>query len=69
MRAFSSCRHKGSTVVAHSLVDLWHVESSRVRDGTCVPCIGRQILTYYTTREVLYSLCLILYLINLVHNF
>ena len=29
------------------------VESSRTRDGTCVPCNGRQILIHCTTREVL----------------
>ena len=30
-----------------------HVESSQTRDGTHVPCIGRQFLYYWTTREVL----------------
>ena len=35
------------------LVALWQVESSRTRDGTWVPCIGRQILNHRTTREVL----------------
>ena len=25
------------------VVALWHVESSRTKDQTCVPCIGRQI--------------------------
>ena len=34
------------------LVALWNVESSWTRDGTCVPCIGRQILNHWTTREV-----------------
>ena len=34
------------------------VESSRARDGTRVPCNGRQILIHCTTREVL--LCSIL---------
>ena len=29
-----------------------HVGSSRARDQTCVPCIGRQILNHCTTREV-----------------
>ena len=28
-----------------SLVALWHVWSSRIRDQTCVPCVGRQFLT------------------------
>ena len=34
------------------LVALWHVGSSRTRDGTCVvPCLGRQILNHGTTEE------------------
>ena len=36
------------------LVAPWHVGSSRTRDRTCVPCIGRQILNHCTTREALY---------------
>ena len=36
-------------------VATWHVESSQTRDSTCVPCIGRQILNNWTTREVLSS--------------
>ena len=28
--------------------------SSQTRDQTCVPCIGRQILNHWTTREVQY---------------
>ena len=35
------------------LVAPQHVESSRTRDGTCVPCIGRQILIHCATKEVL----------------
>ena len=34
------------------LAALWHVESSRTRDQTCVPCICRWILNHWTTREV-----------------
>ena len=34
------------------LAPLRHVESPRTRDRTCVPCIGRQILNHWTTREV-----------------
>ena len=34
------------------LVALWHAESYWTRDQTCVPCIGRQISNYWTTREV-----------------
>ena len=30
-----------------------HVESSQTRDQIRVPCIGRQILNHWTTREVL----------------
>ena len=30
-----------------------HVVSSRTRDWTCVPCIGRQILNHWTTRKSL----------------
>ena len=41
----------GSAVVAHGLVTLWHVESSQIRDQTCVPCFGRRILMHCTTRE------------------
>ena len=26
------------------LIAVWHVGSSLIRDGTCVPCIGMQIL-------------------------
>ena len=33
-----------------------HMESSWTRDLTCVPCIGRQILNHWTTREVLLAL-------------
>ena len=29
-----------------------HVESSRIKNGTHVPCTGKQILTHWTTREV-----------------
>ena len=36
------------------LVALWHVESSRTRDQSCVPCTGRQILNHWTTREILF---------------
>ena len=31
---------------------LWYVGSSWTRDQTCVPCIGRQILNHWTTKEV-----------------
>ena len=35
------------------LVALRHVGSSRTRDRTCVPCIGRRILNHCATREAL----------------
>ena len=35
------------------LAALWHVWSSQTRDRTHVPCIDRQILNHWTTREVL----------------
>ena len=48
--AFSCCRHGlyslGSQLWCAGLVALWHVESSRIRDRTRVPCIGRQILSH-----------------------
>ena len=28
-----------------------HVGSSRTRDRTCIPCIGRRILSHWTTRK------------------
>ena len=37
---------------ARGLVASQHVGSSRTRDRTRVPCIGRQILNHRTTREV-----------------
>ena len=42
------------------LVASGHVASSQTRDRTSVPCIGRQILNHWTTREVL-TLFFILY--------
>ena len=33
------------------LVSLWHMGSSWIRDWTCIPCIVRQILNQWTTRE------------------
>ena len=62
---FQLLRHKGSLVVAlgpgagqppelwcTSLVALLHVASSRTGAQTCVPCIGRQILTLSPTNEI-----------------
>ena len=36
-----------------SLVALLHVTSSQTRDQTSIPCLGRQILNHWTTKEVL----------------
>ena len=54
----SSC---GSRTREHRLQELWwtglvaprHVGSSRNRDRSCVPCIGRQIPYHQATREAL----------------
>ena len=43
----------GFSCFGHGLVVLRLVESSQIRDWTCVPCIGRGILIHCTTREVL----------------
>jgi len=47
----SSCGMQAS-VVAHSFSCPWHVESSKIRDGTTVPCIGRWILNNWATGKV-----------------
>ena len=44
-----------------NLVAQQHVESSRSRDQTHVPCIGRQILIHFTTRKVLPQYCFRVY--------
>ena len=46
------------------LVALWHMGSSQTRDRTCVPCIGRRILTHCITRDVQWD-ALRCYLVNL----
>ena len=53
---FSCCRaqalgHRVSGVAHSGLVASRHVGSSQTRDRTPVPCIGRQILNHWTTRE------------------
>ena len=58
VRAFSSCRAQAPGRVGFGdlqlkgLAALWRVGSSQTRAQTCVPCIGRQILNHWTTREV-----------------
>ena len=44
--------HGPSQLWREDLVALWHVGSSRTRDGTHVPCIDRWILNPWITREV-----------------
>ena len=34
------------------LAALWHVESPRIGDQICVPCIGRRIIYQRATREI-----------------
>ena len=41
-----------SFIVAHRLSCLWHVGHSWTRDWTHAPCISRQTLNHWTTREV-----------------
>ena len=43
----------GAVAVVHGLICSCCVESSLVKVGTQVPCIGRWILIYSTTREAL----------------
>ena len=45
--------HWSSTGGTQAWAALQHVGSSWTRDQTYVPCIGRQILNHWTTREVL----------------
>ena len=43
-----------SSCGSRTLVAQQHVESSRTRDRTHVPCTGSQILNHWTTRESLF---------------
>ena len=49
----SSCGTWAQRLWRMGFVALQHVGSSWIRDGTGVPCIGRQILYHGTTREAL----------------
>ena len=49
---FSSCSTWAQQLWHTGLVAPRPVGSSRTRDRTCVPCIGRQILNHCATREV-----------------
>ena len=49
---FRGCWPVGSAVVAHlGVAAPWCVGYSQTRDQTLVPCVGRQILNHWTTRE------------------
>ena len=54
----NSNRERHSLVSSCSLGIPRHVESSPIGDETCVPCIGRQSLNHWPTREVQLSLYL-----------
>ena len=45
-------RKRAQWLPCRDLVPLWRVESSQTRNWTHVPCMGRQILNQWTTREV-----------------
>ena len=49
---FSCCSSRAQWLWHECLVAPKHVESSRTRDWTHVPCIGRWILNHWTTREL-----------------
>ena len=52
----TGCRALGlSSCGVQSLVALWHVGSYQTRNQTHVPCIGRQYLNHWPTREVPYA--------------
>ena len=52
----SSCSTQPRELWLLDLVALSHVGSSRIKDGTRVPCIGRQILYCPTPREAPFAL-------------
>ena len=47
----TGCRAQAQCLWHTGLVALWHVGSSRTRDGTRVSCIGKQVLYHWATRE------------------
>ena len=55
---FSSCSTWAQYLWYLGLIALQHVDSSQTRDQTRVPCIGRQVLIHWTTREVHHSIFL-----------
>ena len=68
-RGVSCCRAQAPDVQAQQLwlmgpVAPWHVGSSQTRAGTCVPCIGRQIVNHCATREapvLIFQVCSLLF--------
>ena len=67
---FSSCgsralEHRVSSCGNRALFASRHVGSSRIRDWTCVSCIGRWILYHWATRE---AFIVVLICISLVAN-
>ena len=53
LRGYGPRALEGSAVVAHEpSYPTGHVGSSWTRDQTRVPCIGRQTLNHWTSREV-----------------
>ena len=48
---FSSCGMWAQQLQCTELVAAWHLRSSQTRDWTHVPCISRQILYHWSTRE------------------
>ena len=52
-QGFSSFSTQAQLLWGTGLVASWPMESSQIRDQTCVPSISRQTLIHCTTREVL----------------
>ena len=51
-KGFSNCGMRAQQLWCKGVVAPRHVGSSKTRDRTYVPCIGRQILNHWATREV-----------------
>ena len=52
LTGFGSCSTQAQELWYTGLASPWHVESSQTRDRIHIPCTGRWILIYCTTREV-----------------
>ena len=66
MRAFSRCRAHAHYLWPEGLAASKHMGSSWTRDQTHVPCIGRWILNYKTTREAPKIVCFDVVLFGLI---